>query len=173
MRRSKAIEILTELAEQFDVHPNQITIWKAQLESGAADIFRPNGTATAQPAIDVKSLHAKIGELTLENFLEASVSRGYASETFAYEAIAAHGESEQDYYVYYLGDFDRSERDAAKRQSTADKQWPYDFACELDAIDPDALRELVEGAINHHLPQEQLEILKVAEERRPRVAGDA
>jgi transposase-like protein len=29
------------LAEQFDVHPNQITQWKAQLESGAADVFGP------------------------------------------------------------------------------------------------------------------------------------
>ena len=58
---------LAQLSEQFDVHPNQITTWKAQLENGAADIFGPNGTATAQPAIDVKSLHAKIGELTLEN----------------------------------------------------------------------------------------------------------
>jgi hypothetical protein len=48
-------------------HPNQITTWKAQLENGAADIFSPNGIVTAQPAIDVKSLHVKIGELTLEN----------------------------------------------------------------------------------------------------------
>jgi len=45
----KGDRTLAELAEQFDVHPNQITIWKAQLESGAADIFSPNGTATAQP----------------------------------------------------------------------------------------------------------------------------
>ena len=65
----KGDRTLAELAEQFDVHPNQITIWKAQLESGAADIFSSNGIATAQPAIDVKSLHAKIGELTLENDL--------------------------------------------------------------------------------------------------------
>jgi hypothetical protein len=49
------------------VHLNQITSWKAQLESGAADVFAPGGGSAAQPAIDVKSLHAKIGELTLEN----------------------------------------------------------------------------------------------------------
>ena len=57
---------LAQLAEQFDVHPNQITTWKAQLEGGASDVFG-SGTGAAQPAIDVKSLHAKIGELTLEN----------------------------------------------------------------------------------------------------------
>ena len=72
----KGEKTLAGLAQQFDVHPNQITIWKAQLESGAADIFSPNGTATAQPAIDVKSLHAKIGELTLENdFLEGALTK--------------------------------------------------------------------------------------------------
>ena len=54
-------------AEQFDVHPNQITSWKAQLEGGAADVFGPGGSNGAVPAIDVKSLHAKIGALTLEN----------------------------------------------------------------------------------------------------------
>jgi transposase len=58
---------LAQLAEQFDLHPNQITSWKAQLESGAADVFGAGGGYAAQPAIDVKSLHAKIGELTLEN----------------------------------------------------------------------------------------------------------
>ena len=56
---------LAQLAEQFD--PNQITAWKAQLESGAADVFGPGGGQAVVPAIDVKSLHAKIGELTLEN----------------------------------------------------------------------------------------------------------
>ena len=72
----KGDRTLAELAELFDVHPNQITIWKAQLESGAADIFSSNGTAMAQPAIDVKSLHAKIGELTLENdFLEGALTK--------------------------------------------------------------------------------------------------
>src|ERR1700693_3018331 len=67
---------LAQLAEQFDVHPNQITAWKAQLESGAADVFGPGNHATALPAVDVKSLHAKIGELTLENdFLEGALTK--------------------------------------------------------------------------------------------------
>ena len=68
---------LAQLAEHFDVHPNQITTWKAQLQEGAADVFGPGGgNGAAQPAVDVKSLHAKIGELTLENdFLEGALTK--------------------------------------------------------------------------------------------------
>ena len=70
----KGDRTLVQLAEQFDVHPNQITSWKAQLEEGAADVF--GGGGTGQPAVDVKSLHAKIGELTLENdFLEGALGK--------------------------------------------------------------------------------------------------
>jgi len=68
----KGDRTLAQLAEHFDVHPNQITTWKAQLEGGASDVF---GSGTA-PVIDVKSLHAKIGELTLENdFLEGALTK--------------------------------------------------------------------------------------------------
>ena len=64
----KGDRTLAQLAEQFDVHPNQITSWKTQLEEGASDVFGPGGSnAAVAPAIDVKSLHAKIGELTVEN----------------------------------------------------------------------------------------------------------
>ena len=75
--RVKGEMTLADLAQQFDVHPNQITQWKAQLLEGAAGVFgaeaRPEPAA---PAIDLKSLHAKIGELTLENdFLEGALSK--------------------------------------------------------------------------------------------------
>src|ERR1700676_3835180 len=65
---------LSELAKQFDVHLNQITAWKAQLVDGAAEIF--GGGASAEPAIDIKALHAKIGELTLQNdFLSGALGK--------------------------------------------------------------------------------------------------
>jgi transposase-like protein len=68
---------LAQLAEHFDVHPNQITQWKGQLQEGAADVFGSGGgNGAVQPAVDVKSLHAKIGELTLENdFLEGALTK--------------------------------------------------------------------------------------------------
>jgi transposase len=34
---------LSELAQLFDVHPNQITAWKAQLQEGAVNVFGPGG----------------------------------------------------------------------------------------------------------------------------------
>src|SRR3977135_2993398 len=74
----KGDRTLAQLTEQFDVHPNQITSWKAQLEEGAADVFGPGGGSrgAAQRAVDVNALHAKIGELTLENdFSEGALGK--------------------------------------------------------------------------------------------------
>ena len=66
---------LSGLASQFDVHPNQITLWKVQLLERAAEVFGA-GSGPAEPPVDLKALHAKIGKLALENdFLEAALSK--------------------------------------------------------------------------------------------------
>ena len=72
----KGEKTLAELAQQFDVHPNQITQWRAQLLEGASGIFGAAATPELVPAVDVKTLHAKIGELTLENdFLSGALGK--------------------------------------------------------------------------------------------------
>jgi transposase len=64
---------LAELAKLHDVHPNQITDWKNQLLKGAANVF---GAEAAEPAIDLKDLHVKIGQQSLEiDFLSGALTR--------------------------------------------------------------------------------------------------
>jgi transposase len=72
----KGEKTLADLAQQFDVHVNQITQWRSQLLDGAADVFDHGKAEAAAPVIDLKSLHAKIGELTLENdFLSGALGK--------------------------------------------------------------------------------------------------
>ena len=66
---------LAELAQQFDVHPNLITQWRSKLLESAADVFGAE-PVPSEPAVDVKVLHAKIGELTLANdFLAGALGK--------------------------------------------------------------------------------------------------
>jgi hypothetical protein len=149
------------------------------------------------------ALAGVISPVTAKYDVPLMVCRGYASETFAYNSVAAYDDEERPVHIYYLGDFDRSGQDAArtleeklrrfgeefdvevvfktiavteqqiadwrlptrppKRKSRPDQLWSYDRACELDAIPPDMMRQLVSDAIEQHLPAHQLRVLKVAE----------
>lgn len=68
---------LAELAEQFDIHANQIAAWKSELLARAAEMFStPAERAAAQQGPSIQDLQAKIGQLTMENdFLERALNR--------------------------------------------------------------------------------------------------
>ena len=65
---------LAELCQQYELHATQISEWKRQLLDNAAHVF---GTVGVQDeAVDLVPLHAKIGQLTLENdFLESALTK--------------------------------------------------------------------------------------------------
>ena len=67
---------LNELAQEFDVHPNQVKQWRDQLLDAATGVFGGADKGPSEPVIDVKELHAKIGQLTLENdFLSSALGK--------------------------------------------------------------------------------------------------
>ena len=73
----KGERTIAQLADQFGIHVSQVTTWKDQLQASAFNLFETGAASkSAAPEVDVKSLHAKIGELTLENdFLESALSK--------------------------------------------------------------------------------------------------
>lgn len=67
---------VAELAELHDIHPNQIADWKQRLVEGAQDVFGGHAVETQNNEQEVEKLHAKIGQLAMENdFLSKVLGR--------------------------------------------------------------------------------------------------
>ena len=70
----KGEQTIVEIAQRYQVHPNQITEWKRQLLAHAADVFSKDRKPDQGPS--VKDLDAKIGQLSMENdFLSGALGR--------------------------------------------------------------------------------------------------
>ena len=72
----KGDKTITELAQQFELHPNTITKWKARLQEHAADVFGAAEDEQRTSREDIQRMQAKIGQLALENdFLSQVLNR--------------------------------------------------------------------------------------------------
>ncbi len=69
----KGDQTLAEIAEQYDIHPNQVQTWRHQLLDQAADLFASKASKRKVQADEIRDLHAKIGQLTVERDFLAGV----------------------------------------------------------------------------------------------------
>lgn len=79
LEAAKEEQTLAQLVQQFDLHPNQITQWKNLLLNRATEVLE-NSAQPSDPPVDVKTLHAKIGQLTLENDFLKEAPTSFATD---------------------------------------------------------------------------------------------
>lgn len=63
----KGLRSVQEIAQQFQVHPNQVSLWKKQLLTGANQVFEDGSVrATSSDEPSTASLYEQIGRLKVE-----------------------------------------------------------------------------------------------------------
>ncbi len=76
MAAIKGDETLSELARRYNINANLIVKWKKQLLDNAAEVFASSKGLAPDRESEIKSLQAKIGEITMENdFLSKALGR--------------------------------------------------------------------------------------------------
>ena len=62
----KEQQTLSEIAEKYQIHPNQVTKWKSQLIEGAAKVFSDGRGTKKEEKPNEEILYQQIGQLQVE-----------------------------------------------------------------------------------------------------------